>query len=463
MLSNTMMERILLAALSKGGDFSEIYIERATGTSLAMINGILEKASAGTDFGIGIRILQGDKCVYVYTNSSQPDKLIAMAQEASASLRDLPSGMSVTLKPREDFHSYQRKPSDIVEGKRKSDMLKLASETAKEYHTSILQTVAGYSESTKEIWIANSDGLYRTDTRAAARFGIEAVASSATEKQSGSFNPGVSGGFSYFENYPVRETAENAARMAVTMLHAKDCPSGKMPVIIENGFGGVIFHEACAHSLEATSVGIGASVFTGKMGQKIAADCVTAIDDGTMPGEWGSLAIDDEGQMTQKNILVDRGILSGYLIDKIGERRMQMPSTGSARRQSYQYAPTSRMTNTYIAPGEHKREDIIRETPYGLYAKYMGGGSVDTATGEFNFSVNEAYMIRDGQIAEPVRGATLIGKGSEILMDIDRVGDNLLLSQGVCGSVSGHVRVCVGQPTIRVKEMTVGGREDMES
>ncbi len=231
-----------------------------------------------------------------------------------------------------------------------------------------------------------------------------------------------------------------------------------MPVAIDNGFGGVIFHEACGHSLEASAVAYGRSQFAGKLGQKIANEKVTAIDDGTIPNAWGSINIDDEGTPAQKNVLIENGILKSYMIDKFNGRRMGMASTGNARRQSYSYTPTSRMTNTYIAPGTDRNEDIIASMEYGLYAKDMGGGSVNPLTGEFNFSVREGYLVRNGEICEPVRGASLVGKGSDVIMNIDMVGSDLDMGQGMCGSSSGSVPTNVGQPLIRVSSITVGGR-----
>lgn len=244
------------------------------------------------------------------------------------------------------------------------------------------------------------------------------------------------------------------------MLHAKNCPAGNMTVAIDNGFGGVIFHEACGHSLEATSVAKGNSVFSDKLGTQIASTKVTAIDDGTLVNHWGSANIDDEGNPTQKNVLIENGILKSFMIDKLNGRRMGMKATGSSRRQSYKFAPTSRMTNTYIAAGKDNPEDIIKSIEYGLYAKKMGGGSVNPVTGEFNFAVSEGYIVKNGQIQEPVRGASLIGKGSEVLMNIDMVGNNLKQAQGMCGSVSGSIPTNVGQPMIRVKDITVGGRTE---
>jgi len=460
MLSEYTIERVLEAALSKGGDFAEIYLEETRVSGLSFINGRVDKASSGMDYGIGIRILEKTKSVYVYSNDTREENLIRMAVDASSSLQSVPSGMTVQLTPVMNFVSNpcMIPPLDVSKS-RKADFLRRACAAAKEYDPVISQTSASYGDVQKNVMIANSDGLHRTDSRARTRFMIEAVASSDGEKQSGYFGPGSGKGFEFIENFPVEQTAREAARIAVAMISAKPCPSGKMPVIIDNGFGGVIFHEACGHSLEATAVGVHASVFDGKLGQPIANPLVTALDDGTMPGEWGSIAIDDEGHDSSRNVLIENGILKSYMIDLLGSRRMNMPATGSSRRQNYQFAPTSRMTNTYIAAGTTLPEDIISDTPYGLYAANMGGGSVDPATGEFNFAVTEGYMIRNGKIAEPVRGATLIGKGSQVLMNIDRVGTNLALAQGMCGSISGSIPTNVGQPMIRVSEITVGGRE----
>jgi TldD protein len=244
------------------------------------------------------------------------------------------------------------------------------------------------------------------------------------------------------------------------MLYADECPSKTMPVVIDNGFGGVIFHEACGHSLEATSVAKNASVFSGKKGEKIGSDLVTAIDDGTIPNAWGSANYDDEGLPQKRRVLIDKGILNSYMVDQLNGKRMGEVSTHSSRRQSYRFAPTSRMSNTYIDNGESTFDEIIENTEYGLYARKMGGGSVNPSTGDFNFSVMEGYMIRNGKIAEPVKGATLVGTGKDALKKIDMVGNNLLRAQGMCGSVSGSIAADVGQPTIRIASITVGGRKE---
>ncbi len=282
------------------------------------------------------------------------------------------------------------------------------------------------------------------------------------EKQTGSVRLGKSAGFELFAQNDPLHYAREASRVAVTMANAGYSPAGVMPVVLSNAFGGVIFHEACGHQLEATSVAKGLSVFAGKMGEKIAADCVNAYDNGLLSGEWGTDTVDDEGTPMQKNTLIENGVLKGYMIDKLGGRKMGMASTGSARRQSYEHSPTSRMTNTYIGEGRYLPEEIIANTEYGLFAKKMGGGSVNPTTGEFNFAVSEGYLIKNGKIEKPVRGATLIGKGQDVLKKIDMVGNDLELAAGMCGSLSGSVPAAVGQPTIRVSEILVGGRESAQ-
>jgi TldD protein len=289
---------------------------------------------------------------------------------------------------------------------------------------------------------------------------INAIAGKDGMMQTGGEGPGSGKGYEYFlEDIHIEDYAISAAKVAKTMLLADECPGGVMPVVIDNRFGGVIFHEACGHSLEATSVAKNASVFSGKLGERIASPIVTAIDDGTIENGWGSANFDDEGYPQQRRVLIDKGILTSYMIDFLNARRMKQQPTGSSRRESYKYAPTSRMSNTYIDKGESTLAEIIANTPYGLYAKKMGGGSVNPGSGDFNFAVSEGYMIRDGKIAEAVRGASLVGNGSEILHKIDMVADNLDRDRGMCGSVSGSIPADVGQPALRVSSITVGGKK----
>ena len=346
-----------------------------------------------------------------------------------------------------------------VEKTKKVQVMKKAYDTAYNFDDLITQVSVNYTDYIQNIMVSNSEGLWKEDTRVRSRLGISSVASKNGEMQSGFFAPGASKGYEFFENLDIDYYAKEASRIAVTMVNAKYSPNGRMPVIIDNGFGGVIFHEACGHGLEATAVAKGLSVFAGKIGHKIASPIVTAIDDGSIPNEWGSYSIDDEGTPSQRNVLIENGILKGYMVDKLNERRMNMDVTGSSRRQSYRFSPTSRMSNTFIDNGSSTPEEIIANTEKGLYAKHMGGGSVNPSTGEFNFAVMEGYIVENGKIKEPVRGATLIGKGTDVLNKIDMVGNNLLQSQGMCGSISGSIPANVGQPMIRVSELTVGGRE----
>lgn len=264
-------------------------------------------------------------------------------------------------------------------------------------------------------------------------------------------------GLEFYETTTPEQIGREAVRVALVLTQAKPCPSGRMPVIIDNGFGGVIFHEACGHSLEATAVAKNQSVFAGKLGEQIASSKVTAVDDGTIPNAWGSQTVDDEGNLQQRRVLIRDGVLQMYMVDTLNGRRMNTASTGSGRRQSYKFEPTSRMSNTFIEAGTDTFEDMLAGIEKGLYAKKMGGGSVNPQTGEFNFAVQEGYLIENGKITDPVKGASLIGTGQEILMNIDMVGDNLDRAQGMCGSVSGSIPTDVGQPRLRVSSITVGG------
>ncbi len=459
MLSKNIVSQVLAKCLITGGDFAEIFEDDSINNSISLVDGKVQDAIGGRSYGIGIRIFKGLKSVYAYTNNNSLNSLLETAYRAALALGDVKEEKSIVLSEKkiETIHPILYYPKD-VQYERKISILKNAYSGAKNYNSDISQVISSYSDKEQSILIANTDGLYVEDKRIRTRLGVSAVASKENENQTGFQGPGRHMGIEMFETIDAEAAGIEAARIAHTMLHAKNCPAGNMTVAIDNGFGGVIFHEACGHALVATAVAEGNSVCAGKLGQKIASSKVTAIDDGTIPNAWGSLNIDDEGNKTQKNVLIENGILKGYMLDKLNGRRMNMEPTGSSRRQSYKYQPTSRMTNTYIAAGTDKPEDIIKSIDNGLYAKKLGGGSVNPVTGEFNFSVQEGYLVKNGVIQEPVRGASLIGKGSDVLMEIDMVGDNLELAQGVCGSSSGSIPTNVGQPMIRVKNITVGGR-----
>ena len=462
MISREVASMVLAKCLITGGDFAEIFEEDTISNSISLIDKKVENALGGRSYGIGIRIFKGFKSVYAYTNDNNLSSLLDTAYKAALALGSLKEEKTVVLNNEVNYknlHNISLYPN-AVDYDKKIKVMKEAYNSAKDYSNYISQVNVTYLDKDQKVLIANSEGLYTEDRRVRTRLGVSAIASNGSEKQTGFEGPGRLKGFEMFEEIDPEYYGKEAARVAHTMLHAKNCPAGNMTVAIDNGFGGVIFHEACGHSLEATSVAKGNSVFSDKLGQQIASTKVTAIDDGTLQNHWGSANIDDEGNPTQKNILIENGILKSYMIDKLNGRRMGMRATGSSRRQSYKFAPTSRMTNTYIAAGEDNPEDIIKSIDYGLYAKKMGGGSVNPVTGEFNFAVSEGYIVKNGQIQEPVRGASLIGKGSEVLMNIDMVGNNLKQAQGMCGSVSGSIPTNVGQPMIRVKDITVGGRTE---
>ncbi|MBU5438949.1 TldD/PmbA family protein [Tissierella sp. MSJ-40] len=463
MLSNKVIENVLYAALSKGGDFAEIFVEDKYNTNMKLVGGLLETSISGRDFGVGIRIFDKLNSIYAYTNDSSEENLIKVAKEAAAALQSSKIDLTLNFIKNESRNLSPVKllPRTITK-KDKLDLMKKGYESAKNYDPVISQVSVNYLDEEQNILIANTEGLLADDKRVRTRIAVSSVASKDGEMQQGYHAPGASMGFEFFDKINIEEVGKEASRIAKTMVYAEHCPSGVMPVIIDNEFGGVLFHEACGHGLEATSVAKGTSVFCDKLEQMVASPLVTAIDDGTIPNEWGTLNIDDEGTPTQRNVLIENGILKSYLIDKLNGRRMGMDSTGSSRRQSYKFAPTSRMNNTYIAAGESTLKEMISNTEKGLYAKKLGGGSVNTSTGDFNFAVMEGYLVENGKVLKPVRGATLIGNGIKVLELIDMVGNDLEMGQGMCGSISGSVPVNVGQPSIRVKSLTVGGRKGDE-
>ncbi len=459
MLNRKIVENVLEEALSRGGDFAEIFLEDKMTSNIKLVQGEIKDSLSGRDFGVGIRILDGTNSVYGFTNGSSEKELVNLAKSLALSMDGGSKAHSRMLGEAiiHDNSPVKTQLSTVGKGD-KVDLLKRAYHSAKEFDQVISQVTTAYMEEEQKVFIANSDGLWTRDDRTRVRLAVSATAGLNGELQQGYFAPGAAMGFEFFDYVDVEKVGVEAARIAKAMIHAKYIPGGKMPVVIENGFGGVLFHEACGHALEASFVSKGTSAFGGKIGQEVASSFVTAIDDGTIANGWGTTSIDDEGTPTRKNVLIQNGILKSYLIDKLNGRRMGLESTGSARRQSYRYPPTSRMNNTYIAPGHMTLNDMIGPIEFGLYAKKLGGGSVNPATGDFNFSVMEGYLIKNGEIADPVRGATLVGNGIEVLRLIDGVGSNLKMGQGMCGAASGSIPVNVGQPAIRVSSITVGGR-----
>ncbi|MDI7165103.1 TldD/PmbA family protein [Leptospira santarosai] len=452
---------ILEAGLSRKADFVEIFEEETRSSSVSLRDQKIEQSFAGIDYGIGIRLIYGTDVLYAHTNNEDSEHLISLI-DLLADSRGSAKGKGQTLVLKGDlkspsFPANVRDPRKVSPDE-KLEILFRADQNARSISSNIVQVGVSASDSVSRIGIYNSEGLFLEDLRVRSRFNINVAAEKAGERFVASENPGARKGFEFFSQLPVEQLSKTAAERALLMLSAGYIQGKKMPVVMGNGFGGVIFHEACGHPLETEAIRKKSSPFVDKLGERIAQSCLTAIDDGTIPDSWGSIFVDDEGSAPQKTVLIENGILKSYLADRIGAEEVGVPKTGSARRESYMYAPVSRMRNTYIAAGKDSFDSMLSGIEYGLFAKKMGGGSVNPSTGEFNFSVEEGYVIRNGKIAEPVRGATLIGKGDEILPKISMVGSDLELAAGMCGAASGSVPVTVGQPSLKVDEILVGGR-----
>jgi TldD protein len=456
MIKKEELQKLLQEALSTGADFAEIFIEDTKSSTIRVTSGEVTSVDRGNVYGAGVRLILGLDEVYGYTNLLTYDSVLGVVKNLRASFNGKLTPI-VALRDKKPFVYNIKHPMDSVLVADKSAKLQKLSNQIKAYDQRIVQAITQLLETEQKVLIANSLGVYQDDIRTYTRVVLMAVASENGQMQQAFEGPGRYMGFEIFDEVDTEALATEVAQSAITLLSAEDMTAQVMPVVLHNGFGGVIFHEACGHPLEATAVAKGLSPFVGKVGQKIGSDIVTAYDDGDVEGAWGRSSFDDEGKPTQKNLLIENGVLKGYLIDYRNSRKMQMEPTGSARRQSYKYSPTSRMNSTYIAPGKDNFEDIIKDTKYCLFAKKLGGGTVVPATGEFNFAVQEGYMIEDGKLTRPVRGAMLIGHGKDVLFKIDKVADNLEFGQGMCGSLSGSIPVDVGQPTIRVSSMTVGG------
>ena len=456
-MSSATLDRVLDAASAGGADFSEVFCEDNRQTVLNVRAAGVESSTIGRESGVGIRIFSGMNCYYAYSNDTREETLIRLARElskaaGSGNAQRAPLGQLVDCS-----HSISPMPMSSFDAKRKVELVNRVVRSGMEYHSDISQMQVKYLDHDRRILIANSEGLLATDRQMKTRMLISAYAQRGSELRSGYFGPGAMGGMEFYDNLDLEGCGRRAAEAAVTELRAKKCPGGMMTVVVDNGFGGLMFHEACGHSLEASSVAKGMSEFSGKLGQQVASSCLTLIDDGSIPGLWGSLGMDDEGVPTQKNVLIENGILKGYLVDRFESRRMGMAATGSGRRQNYRFAPEARMSNTYIAPGSHTREEIISSVEKGLFVGNINGGSVNPVTGDFNFAVAQCWLIENGKLTEPVYGATLIGNGGDVLKQVDMVGNNLVHGQGYCYNKSGALFINAGQPTIRVKNILVGG------
>jgi TldD protein len=460
LIEQAVIEGVLTSALSGGGDFAEIFAEDRRGTGARLDDGRVEDMTSGRERGAGIRVVSGETTGFAHTSDLSEAGLRAAAEAAAAAARDGGARVRTVALRRVDVPA----PNDVAvfpEGVAKADkvaLLQRADEAARRSGGSIRQVSAVYGDSRRRILVANSEGVLASDDQVKSRFAVSCVASGDTGLQTGRESVGATLGFEMFDRISVEDLAQAASARAITKLRARPAPSGKVPVVIKQGSGGVLFHEACGHGLEADLVAKDSSVFAGKVGELVASPVVTLVDDGTMGPEWGALAIDDEGHPAQRNVLIEDGVLTDYMWDWLRARKEGRPGSGNGRRETYQHLPMVRMTNTYVLAGSEDPEEIIRQTPYGVYVAQLGGGQVNTATGDFVFGMTEAYLIEDGQITEPLRDANLIGNGPEVLRDIDVVGHDFAMgSPGTCGKDGQGVPVGDGQPTLRVKGLTVGG------
>ena len=464
MLDRNLVSDVLDMARQGGADFSELFVEDTLTTTLRLHQGAVKDAGGGNLFGAGLRLLYGDRVVYAYTNDVTPGGLRELAG-AVAQARGPRGGADRRGQGGLDFRTAGARPLYMVHDhplraskQRKLDLMRRAhGAAAQEGHVRTVDI--SYADRVQRVLIANSEGLWAEDERVQTRLMVTAIAQDGSLREKGFYGPGASQGLEFFGTVTPEHIGAEAARIANAMLRAEYAPAGRLPVVIGNAFGGVIFHEACGHILETTAVEKKASVFADKLGQAIAQPCVTAIDDGTLPGAWGSVRMDDEGMPGQRTVLIQDGVLQAFLADRVGALKTGHPRTGSGRRQDYTFAPASRMRSTFIDRGTQTPADLIGSVKRGVYARSMGGGSVNPGTGDYNFAVDEAYLIENGEVTRPLKGVSLVGNGARDLKNIVGVAGDLALGQGTCGSVSGSIPTDVGQPHILISEITVGGRQ----
>jgi len=461
-VTDRLIERCLGEALAAGGDYADLYVEAVTSTSIGVDESLVKTASQGVSVGCGVRVLSGERTGYAYTDDLSPERLLRAAHTA-ALIASGPNKQSVAgFQETKTPSLYPVTGASVdAETAAKLELVMRADRTARAFDSRIIQVRATYADELRRILVVGSDGVYASDTQPLARLNVFVIA-----KEGDNVARGTSGGggrltlenFQSGEKTPER-FAREAARQAVLQLGAVAAPAGEMEVVLGPGWPGVLLHEAVGHGLEADFNRKKTSAFAGLIGQKVASSKVTVVDNGRMENRRGSLNVDDEGNATQETVLIENGILKGYLSDKLSARLMGIANTGSGRRESYRHIPMPRMTNTYMLSGEDAPEDIIRSVKRGLYAVNFGGGQVDITNGKFVFSASEAYLIEDGKVTAPVKGATLVGNGPEALKYVSMVGNDLALDEGIgtCGKDGQSVPVGVGMPTIKLDKMTVGG------
>jgi TldD protein len=459
-LEPDLVSEVLRTALATGGDLAEIFAEVRRSTSIRLDDRKIEEVVSGSDRGAGIRVVHGNAQAYAYSNRLDPRALREAAEAAASAVRSGTEETSlIALRPSEPIRHPVVEPADSVPRDRKVGWLREAEDAARSVDPAIRQVLVSYVDAAQQLLIANSEGLWVEEERPRIRLAVQAVAARDDVVQTGFEGPAGLAGAELFDRFPPARTGEKAARMAVTMLDGRPAPAGEMAVVVGPGGGGILFHEACGHGLEADLVVKAASVFHGRLGERIASPLVTGVDDGTVPSAWGSFAHDDEGTPSQRTVLFDEGVLVGFLYDRLRASQDGVASTGNGRRQSYASLPIPRMRNSFILAGDARPGDVIADTRRGLFARTLGGGQVNPATGDFVFGVTEGYLIEDGRVTAPVRGANLIGNGPTILAAIDAMGDDFDTRDGICGKEGQSAPVSNGSPTLRIARMTVGGTD----
>ena len=458
LVERSVLERVLSTALKRGGDFAEVFVEDRVISSVLLDQRRIEELSSGRDRGAGVRVVVGATTGFAHTTDLSELGLATAAEAAASVARSGADGVrEVSLHALQNFPTNANQlPADVAKSI-KIEMLMRADDAARSEGSTITQVQAGMASSSRRFVVANSESVFAADHQVRTRFNISCVADGDAGMQTGYQPVAGTRGFELMTSDVLEDAAKRAARQAITKLNARPAPSGDFPVVLAGGSGGILFHEACGHGLEADAVSKRASVYAGLRGQRVASPLVTLVDDGTVEGQWGYLAVDDEGQKSHRNVLIENGVLTDYMWDYLRARQEGRASSGNGRRQSYQHLPMVRMTNTYLLTGESDADEIVAQTPYGVYVAQLGGGQVNTATGDFVFGTTAAFLIEDGKITSPLRDCNLIGNGPEVLQRVDAVGSDFAMTPGTCGKDGQQVPVGTGQATLRLSAVTIGG------
>jgi TldD protein len=460
LIDHELAQRVIERALARGGDLGEVYAEDRRGFALSLDDGRIERPQGGTERGASVRVVRGQASYFGHVDGLAEADLMRVADSVAQAVRgDARAPAALHAAQPAEGHAVKLRPEDVG-AERKADLLRACDERARAAGAEVAQVTVGYVEGRRIVEIYNSEGVAASDDRTRIRLSAQVVArreaNGDSRVETGTDTRGGHAGYELLADDP-EQVATSAARKALTMLDAVEAPTGRLPVVVGNGFGGVLLHEAVGHGLEADAVQKRASVYAGKLGEQLAERGVTAYDDGRLANEWGSDGIDDEGVPTRRTTVISDGRLTSYLYDLIRARADGVESTGNGRRESFRHLPVPRMTNTYFAPGEASPEELIESIDSGLYAVSFGGGQVEPATGDFVFGVSEGYLIEGGKVTAPVRGATLVGNGLEALAAIDGIAGDLRIATGYCGKAGQRVAAGVGQPHVRIRELTVGG------